>query len=207
MYFQKYEISELTTSIIRTKLQKDKSQNIFELNTNTTVFLENSDLNLDNQSCFCNEVLYLRPDFALTSALQILNGRKRKICCQYKISNSGNSEDPFIQIVDNSLNIAYTLTHNDRKIPFAFLITKIIFNKDLTEKPKSDVLKHFIKSYLDTNEFILIQDTNNPNGFKFLIKDLGNNFLIYRFMDEISDPNFIYVALYKKQKYFNDILN
>ncbi|MBK5212743.1 MAG: hypothetical protein JJE55_03660, partial [Flavobacteriaceae bacterium] len=88
-----------------------------------------------------------------------------------------------------------------------FSINKILFNEDYTEKPKNYVLKYFVKSILDTNEFIVVKDERYPNDFKYLVKDLGNNFLIYRIANEISDPDFIYVALYKKQKYFNDILN
>ncbi|MBK5213115.1 MAG: hypothetical protein JJE55_05585 [Flavobacteriaceae bacterium] len=124
MYFQKYEISELTTTIINYKLQEDKSQNIFLLNTKTTVFLEKSEIYLGNQSCFCDEVLYLQPDFALTSALQILNEKKEKICCQFEFFSDLNPPNPNIEIKDNLLDIYYTIGYNADNRPIRLAISE-----------------------------------------------------------------------------------
>lgn len=201
LYFQEYEISELTPSIISSDLQENSKENIF--NYKTTIFLEKSKLNSNFNGCNCNGTLYLTPDFAIISAIEILNNKKGVIsCCQYEIINMSETKTPFIQITDSNLNIFYSITYNEKNIPYLLSINNVLFNDDFSRKPENYTLKNYLDVILDTHEFTLITKDNDSI---FLVKDLGDNFLIYDIWGGITRPSFIKVSLYEKKKYFNKI--
>ena len=205
MYFKEYNISELTPNIILTDLQKDKNKYIF--NHNTTFFLEESILNSKFKSCNCNNYVYLNPDYALISANEILQNKTEIIdCCKYKLQWINNIENPQILISDKVLDVNFRVSYNKENIPYEFYLEpESLFNKDFSLN-HSNVIKNYLDIILATNEFTLIrgiENKNNEKDFDFLIKDLGENFLIYTIPDHIENPQSIWFNIYKKQKYFN----
>ena len=206
MCFQKYEVAELTPNVIF-DLQKNNDENIFNLKTKTTAFLEKSSLNSSFNGCYCNETLYLTPDYLLISAQEILKDKKDiKNCCDYKIQWVKNRNNPYIEVWNKSLKIYFEIYYNENNIPNSFsLMTDMEFNEDGSMKPNY-ASKNYLDVILESHEYTLLKaDENYPHQSDYLIKDLGDDFLIYTIPHQIENPQSIHFELYKKQKYFNNL--
>ncbi|HEX8575766.1 MAG TPA: hypothetical protein VF677_05690 [Flavobacterium sp.] len=206
MYFQKFEVSELTPTIIISDLQENNSKNIFYLKTKTTSFLEKSSLNSNFNGCNCNETLYLTPDYPLISAKEILKDKKDiSYCCGYTIQWFSDVPAPYIQVWDKSLKIYFEIFLNENNIPKSFtLMPEMEFNEDYTIKPNYTI-KNYLDVILESHEFTLLKTNENEHHYDYLIKDLGDDFLIYTIPNHIENPQAIWFILYKKQKYFNNL--
>ena len=206
MCFQKYEVSELTPTIIISDLQQNNNKNIFHLKTKTTSFLEKSSLNSNFNGCYCNEALYLKPDYPLISAQEILKNKNDiKECCGYTIQWFSDVPAPFIQVWNKSLKIYFEIFLNENNMPKSFtLMPELEINTDYTIKPNYAV-KNYLDVILESHEFTLLKSDDNEHHFDYLIKDLGDDFLIYTIPNHIENPDGIWFTLYKKQKYFNNL--
>jgi hypothetical protein len=83
-------------------------------------------------------------------------------------------------------------------------MSEMEYNEDFTIKPNYTV-KNYLDVILESHEFTLLKTDENEHSYDYLIKDLGDDFLIYTIPNHIENPHAIWFTLYKKQKYFNNL--
>jgi hypothetical protein len=201
LYFQEYNTAELTNQKIISDLKQIESENIF--NFKTTDYLIKSHSNFEG--CQCSETIHLQPDFMLTSANEIVTSKNpNAYCCGlsfYWIKNDYGEER--IEIEDKPNKFYFTLNNNLKGITYAYtVLSNMELGNDQRIKP-NQVIKIFVQQILDSHEFTLLK-TNSESHYDYLIKDLGDKFLIYTIPNHIENPHGIWFQLYSKKKYFTD---
>lgn len=200
LYFQEYNTSELNQKIIF-DLKQIKTENIFDFKTTDYLLKSNQSF----EPCECSETIHLQPDFMLTSAKEIVTSKNPNVyCCGlffYCIKNDYGEER--IEIEDKYNKIFFTLNKNQEGKIFDYtVISNMEMGNDLRIKP-NQVIKIFVKQILDSHEFTLLK-TDSESHYDYLIKDLGDKFLIYTIPNHIENPNGIWFQLYSKKKYFTE---
>ena len=201
LYFQEYNTAELNNNIIISDLKQIKTENIF--NFKTTDYLIKSSSNF--KGCQCSETIHLQPDYMLTSANEIVTSKNpNAYCCGlnfYLTKNDYGGES--IEIVDKQNKIFFSLDKNNEDITYSYsVVSNMEMGSDLRVKP-NQVIKIFVQQILDSHEFTLLK-TNSESHYDYLIKDLGDKFLIYTVPNHIENPNGIWFRLYSKKKYFTE---
>lgn len=199
LYFQKYSASELTNEIIIFDLKQIKDENIF--NFKTTDYLIKSSSNFEG--CQCLEYFYLQPDYMLTSADEIVSSKNPNVNCGglsfYWLKNDIGEER--IEIDDKRNKIYFTVNKNLKGITYAYTVSSNMeLGSDQRIKP-NQVIKIFVQQILNSHEFTLLS-RDSESHYDYLIKDLGDNFLIYTIPNHIESPDGIWFQIYSKKKYF-----
>lgn len=200
-YFQEYNTAELTKQKIIFDLKQIETENIFDFKT--TDYLLNTNRNF--KACECSETIHLQPDFMLTSANEIVTSKNpNAYCCGlsfYWIKNDYGEER--IEIEDKQNKFYFTLNKNLKGTIYAYsVVSNMELGNDQRIKP-NQIIKIFLQQILDSHEFTLLK-TDSESHYDYLIKDLGNKFLIYTIPNHIENPHGIWFQLYSKKKYFTD---
>ena len=202
LYFQEYKTAELTNQIIISDLKEIESENIFDFKT--TDYLIKSRSNFE--SCQCSGTIHLQPDFMLTSANEIVTSKNpNSYCCGfgfYWIKNDYG--EVRIEIEDKPNKFFFIIDINPKGTTYAYsVLSNLEFGNDQKIKP-NQVIKIFVQQILDSHEFTLLR-TDSESHYDYLIKDLGDKFLIYTIPNHIENPHGIWFQLYSKKKYFTEL--
>jgi hypothetical protein len=201
LYFQEYNTAELTNQKIISDLKQIETENIFDFKT--TDYLLKSSQNFE--PCECSETIHLQPDFMLTSANEIVTSKNpNAYCCGlsfYLIKNDYGEER--IEIEDKQNKFYFTLNKNPKGTIYAYtVVSNMEIGNDQRIKP-NQTIKIFVQQILDSHEFSLLR-TDSESHYDYLIKDLGDKFLIYTIPNHIENPHGIWFQLYSKKKYFTE---
>lgn len=202
LYFQEYNTTELTNQIIISDLKEIESENIFDFKT--TDYLIKSRSNFE--SCQCSGTIHLQPDFMLTSANEIVTSKNpNTYCCGfgfYWIKNDYG--EVRIEIEDKTNKFYFIIDINSKGTTYAYsVLSNMEFGSDQKIKP-NQVIKIFVQQILDSHEFTLLR-TDSESHYDYLIKDLGDKFLIYTIPNHIENPHGIWFQLFSKKKYFTEL--
>jgi hypothetical protein len=197
LYFKEYNTVELTKQEIIFDLKQIETENIFDFKT-TDYLLKT---NRNRKACECSETIHLQPDFMLTSANEIVTSKNpNAYCCGlsfYWIKNDYGEER--IEIEDKQNKFYFTLNKNLKGTIYAYtVVSNMEVGNDQRIKP-NQVIKIFVQQILDSHEFTLLR-TDSESHYDYLIKDLGDKFLIYTIPNHIENPDGIWFQLYSKKK-------
>lgn len=176
IYFAKYSISEITPENYIENLEQNKNETILRHETTN----------------------YLECDYFLIQANTIVTREnEQKVIGDYKLTFSEGNLNPYIEIINAKNHIGYTINYNEKNIPFGYSVFEFPFSEN------SGMVKQYLKKVLDNNELRVCK--SKDKSFDILIKDFGENFLIYTVQGHLEDPTSIWFGIYKKRKYFKTL--
>lgn len=199
-YKQKYTISNLSPNLIQS-LKRNEIKNIFFSEVKTTSFIENSNF----MGCNCNEKLFISNEHPIFHVQDILkNDLKSVECCEFNFIYIENVPNPYYQVWDYTKKIYFDIYLNKKKYPYSFRIMQFNIEPEKSQKAITD----YYNILLNSHEYILIKsEFDNGHKLDYLIKDVGDNFLIYTIAYYNFKPEEIWCDFYKKQKYFNNLFD